>query len=142
ELFRGEVIAIVGESGSGKSTLLKLLSRLDRPSSGRILFHGRDILAEEPRKASLEYRRQVQMIFQDPFASLNPIHTVSYHLERPLLRHGLTTRALAGQRVLELLETVGLEPTSEFAAKRPHEMSGGQRQRVAIARALAVSPEI
>lgn len=142
-LRRGEVISLVGESGSGKSTILKVLSRLEQPSGGRILFKGRDLLAAEPRSASLAYRSQVQMIFQDPFGSLNPIHTVAYHLERPLLRHGKAkTRAELRQQVLDLLSTVGLHPVEEFAAKHPHQMSGGQRQRVAIARALAVDPDV
>ncbi len=143
ELFAGEVIAIVGESGSGKSTILKVLSRLEQPSSGTIWFKGEDLLAREPKVASMAYRREVQMIFQDPFGSLNPLHTVAYHLERPLLRHG---RAKKGQdlrdKVYDLLETVGLRPAEEFAAKYPYMMSGGQRQRVAIARALAVGPSV
>ncbi len=142
-LQSGEVIALVGESGSGKSTILKVLSRLEQPSAGKIFFRGRDLLAEEPRHASLEYRGRVQMIFQDPFGSLNPIHTVAYHLERPLLRHGKASSPEELQtKVLELLSTVGLQPAADFAAKHPHQMSGGQRQRVAIARALAVDPEV
>lgn len=142
-LRRGEVISLVGESGSGKSTVLKMLSRLEQPTSGRILFKGRDLLAEEPRSASLSYRGQVQMIFQDPFGSLNPVHTVAYHLERPLVRHRkATTPEELRRKVLELLHTVGLNPPEEFAAKHPHQMSGGQRQRVAIARALAVDPDV
>lgn len=143
ELYPREVIAIVGESGSGKSTILKILSRLEQPSSGKIFFSGRDLLADEPRTASMQYRSQVQMIFQDPFGSLNPLHTVAYHLERPLLRHRrVQGRAALRERVHELLRTVGLNPPEEFAGKHPHMMSGGQRQRVAIARALAVEPRI
>ena len=143
ELARGEVVAIVGESGSGKSTILKVLSRLEEPSSGRIVFDGRDLIAEEPRRASQKYRSEVQMIFQDPFGSLNPLHTVEYHLERPLVRHGQArTKGELRAKVLELLDTVGLRPAEDFAAKYPHMMSGGQRQRVAIARALAVSPRL
>jgi peptide/nickel transport system ATP-binding protein len=142
-LRRGEVISLVGESGSGKSTVLKMLSRLEQPTSGKILFKGRDLLAEEPSSASLAYRGQVQMIFQDPFGSLNPIHTVAYHLARPLERHGKArSRDEIERKVLELLSTVGLNPAAEFAAKHPHQMSGGQRQRVAIARALAVDPDV
>ncbi|HSC88344.1 MAG TPA: dipeptide/oligopeptide/nickel ABC transporter ATP-binding protein, partial [Polyangiaceae bacterium] len=143
ELRAGEVIAIVGESGSGKSTILKVLSRLEQPTVGTILFRGEDLLAREPRDASMAYRREVQMIFQDPFGSLNPLHTVAYHLERPLLRHGRAKKGSDLQRkVLDLLDTVGLRPAEEFAAKYPHMMSGGQRQRVAIARALAVGPSV
>ncbi len=143
ELYRGEIIALVGESGSGKSTVLKILARLEKPTSGSISFHGRDILAEEPRAASLEYRNQVQMIFQDPFGSLNPVHTVEYHLARPLRRHRVTSKSRATRdQVLQLLSNVGLHPPEDFAPKHPHQMSGGQRQRVAIARALAVNPDI
>jgi len=143
ELFAGEVIALVGESGSGKSTILKVLSRLEQPTSGKIFFRGEDLLRKEPRQASMSYRAQVQMIFQDPFGSLNPLHTVAYHLERPLLRHGRAKKgADLQQKVLELLTTVGLNPAEDFAQKYPFMMSGGQRQRVAIARALAVKPLI
>jgi len=141
ELYRGECIALVGESGSGKSTILRLLARLEQPSSGKIVFQGEDLLKKEPRRASLNYRSKVQMIFQDPFSSLNPAHTVRHHLERPLLRHRrVTNKAELGRAVTSLLETVGLSPADEFANKYPHQMSGGQRQRVAIARALAVQP--
>ena len=137
-----EVIALVGESGSGKSTVAKVLSRLEQPSSGRVSFKGRDILAAEPKRASLAYRGKVQMIFQDPFGSLNPLHDVRHHLARPLIRHHELEVAAVDQRVQDLLKTVGLSPPAEFAAKLPHQMSGGQRQRVAIARALAVEPEV
>lgn len=143
DLFRGECIALVGESGSGKSTVLKVLARLEQPSEGRILFQGKDLLRHEPSSASLSYRSKVQMIFQDPFGSLNPVHTVRYHLERPLLRHERVKGPKDLERqVLSLLSTVGLSPPEEFAAKHPHQMSGGQRQRVAIARALAVNPVV
>jgi peptide/nickel transport system ATP-binding protein len=138
-----KVVALVGESGSGKSTIARLIARLMPPTSGQILFKGRDILKEEPRRASLEYRGKVQMIFQDPFGSLNPVHTIGHHLERPLLLHKKAkTPAELRDRVHELLTTVDLNPPAEVAAKHPHELSGGQRQRVAIARALAVDPEI
>ncbi|AUX23517.1 peptide ABC transporter ATP-binding protein [Sorangium cellulosum] len=138
-----EVIALVGESGSGKSTIARLLARLMPPSSGKILFKGRDILKEEPSRASLAYRGQVQMIFQDPFGSLNPVHTIGYHLERPLLLHGKANNpAVLREKVHSLLTTVDLNPAAEVAAKFPHQLSGGQRQRVAIARALAVDPSV
>ena len=143
DLFRGECIALVGESGSGKSTVLKILARLEQPSEGRIIFQGKDLLRNEPRTASLDYRSKVQMIFQDPFGSLNPVHTVRYHLARPLVRHRrVSDPNELEQQVLSLLRTVGLSPPEEFAAKHPHQMSGGQRQRVAIARALAVNPVV
>ena len=140
---RGEIVALVGESGSGKSTIARIVARLLPPTSGEILLDGKDILAEEPRRASLAYRKRVQMIFQDPFGSLNPVHSVAHHLERPLVRHGIASgRVELERRVHELLAGVGLNPPADFASKKPHEMSGGQRQRVAIARALAASPEL
>ncbi|MGB0592246.1 MAG: ABC transporter ATP-binding protein [Myxococcota bacterium] len=138
----GEVVALVGESGSGKSTIARLIARLYAPDAGELLWRGHDVLKQEPRGASLAYRRDVQMVFQDPFGSLNPVHTVSYHLERPLLRHGLATRDTVKERVHALLTRVGLTPAPEMAARYPHALSGGQRQRVAIARALAVGPSL
>ncbi|MDY7229662.1 ABC transporter ATP-binding protein [Hyalangium rubrum] len=138
-----QVVALVGESGSGKSTIARLLVRLMDPSSGKIFFRGKDILQEEPRQASLDYRAQVQMIFQDPFGSLNPVHTIGNHLERPLLLHGKAKGAgELKDRVNELLETVDLRPAAEIASRHPHQLSGGQRQRVAIARALAPGPSV
>ena len=116
-LGQRQVVALVGESGSGKSTIARVLARLTEPSSGKIFFQGRDILQEEPRQASLAYRAQVQMIFQDPFGSLNPVHTIGYHLERPLLLHGKAKSAAElKDRVHELLETVELKPAAELAA--------------------------
>lgn len=158
DVRRGEAVALVGESGSGKSTVARLLMRLEAPDAGEIRLAGRNVLASEPRRASLAYRGQVQMVFQDPFGSLNPVHSVAHHIERPLLRHGVlsrrpggdgqvqagsrTSRAAVRGRILELLRTVGLEPAEEFVDRHPDELSGGQRQRVAIARALAVEPEL
>ncbi|XXU12342.1 ABC transporter ATP-binding protein [Sorangium sp. So ce861] len=142
-LAEREVIALVGESGSGKSTIARLLARLMPPSAGQILFKGRDVLKEEPNRASLAYRGQVQMIFQDPFGSLNPVHTIGYHLERPLLLHNKAPNAaILREKVHALLKTVDLNPPAEVAAKFPYQLSGGQRQRVAIARALAVDPSV
>jgi peptide/nickel transport system ATP-binding protein len=142
-LDRARVLALVGESGSGKSTTARLIARLMPPTAGEIHFKGRDVLKEEARAPSLKYRSDVQMIFQDPFGSLNPVHTVGHHLERPLRVHG---KARGGketrERVEELLATVGLNPPAEFAEKFPHQLSGGQRQRVSFARALAVDPEV
>jgi len=139
---RGEAVALVGESGSGKSTIARILLRLERPDAGRILLDGEDVLAREPTRASLSYRRRVQMVFQDPFGSLNRTHDVAHHVVRPLLRHRRATKADACPKAIELLRTVGLEPAEEFISLRPDELSGGQRQRVAIARALAVDPDL
>jgi peptide/nickel transport system ATP-binding protein len=141
-LERGRVTALVGESGSGKSTVARMLSRLYPPSGGRILFDGAEVGSLRRRRDTLAYRSQVQMIFQDPFASLNPVKRIDHHLLRPLLIHGVCGRGEAEQRVRELLAQVGLVPPDEIAAKYPHQLSGGQRQRVAIARALAVEPRV
>jgi peptide/nickel transport system ATP-binding protein len=138
----GRITALVGESGSGKSTVARLLSRLYTPTDGTISFRGEDVSRVRGRRALLAYRSEVQMIFQDPFASLNPVKKVQHHIERPLLIHGLVPRRQVDTRVRELLETVGLLPPDEVAQKYPHQLSGGQRQRVAIARALAVEPAV
>jgi len=140
---RAQVVALVGESGSGKTTAIRLIARLLPVTSGRIVFDGTDILKAEPRQASLDYRCRVQLIFQDPFASLNAVHNIEHHLARPLLIHKkANTREQLHERVCELLETVDLKPAEELARRYPHQLSGGQRQRVAIARALAVDPEL
>jgi len=144
---RGKVVAIVGESGSGKSTTVRLIARLLPATAGEIYFQGSNVLKSEPRRVSLAYRRKVQMIFQDPFSSLNAVHTVRHHLERPLSIHHTAGPAGAARskldgRIDELLATVGLHPPEEYACRYPHQLSGGQRQRVAIARALAVNPEL
>jgi len=138
----GRITALAGESGSGKSTVARLLARLYDPTAGAVLFEGRDVAADRSRSNVLRYRSKVQMIFQDPFASLNPTKTVRAHLERPLRIHGLAARHDVEARVHELLETVGLVPPFAVAAKYPHQLSGGQRQRVSIARALAVEPRV
>jgi peptide/nickel transport system ATP-binding protein len=136
ELRPGTITALVGESGSGKSTVARLIAQLYKPTSGRVLFDGDD--AQDDRR----YRSQVQMIFQDPFGSLNPVKTVEHHIARPLRIHHVVPRAQVTERVYQLLEKVGLVPPEHIAAKYPHELSGGQRQRVAIARALAVEPTV
>ncbi len=142
-LPRGEVVALVGESGSGKSTTARLLARLMPATSGEVIYEGSDILKVEAKGASMKYRSDVQMVFQDPFGSLNPVHPVRYHLERPLKIHKKTRgRRETRARVTELLETVGLQPAEEVAARFPYQLSGGQRQRVAFARALAVEPKV
>jgi peptide/nickel transport system ATP-binding protein len=134
----GTITALVGESGSGKSTVARILARLHDPTAGTVVFEGLDVT----RCNILRYRSQVQMIFQDPFGSLNPVKTVAHHIERPLLIHQIVPRKQVEERVHELLRTVGLVPPEQIARKYPHELSGGQRQRVAIARALAVEPRV
>ncbi len=141
-LERGEAVALVGESGSGKSTVARLVLRLETPDRGEILLDGTDVVRRERRGASLAYRGRVQMVFQDPFGSLNPVHDVAHHLVRPLIRHHRCSSGEARARALELLDVVGLEPAAEFIDRHPYELSGGQRQRVAIARALAVDPDV
>jgi peptide/nickel transport system ATP-binding protein len=142
-LNRGRVVALVGESGSGKTTTIRMIARLIPVTQGDILFNGENILKTEPHQASLAYRRKVQLIFQDPFASLNPVHNIEHHLSRPLIIHRKSSsRTDIHDRVCELLEIVDLKPAEEIARRYPHQLSGGQRQRIAIARALAVDPEM
>ena len=139
DLSPGRTVALVGESGSGKSTIARMLARLERPSSGEIAVTLDDGTAV-PRSL---YRRHVQMVFQDPFASLNPFHNVEHHIKRPLLLHHRASGAKAvHDAVLATLERVNLTPAEDMAARRPHELSGGQRQRVAIARALAPGAQV
>ncbi len=135
------ITAVVGESGSGKSTLARMLARLIAPTSGQILLDGQPVpAASRGRRA---YTRDVQMVLQDPFSSLNPVHDVHYHVARPLIVHGTARRGHAlDEAVADLLARVVLTPPEVFMRKYPHELSGGQRQRVAIARALAVRPRV
>ncbi len=135
------VTAVVGESGSGKSTLARLLARLITPTSGDLLLEGKVVPAR--RRRTLGYAKAVQMVLQDPFASLNPIHDVRYHLSRPFVVHGLAKPGRdLDEKIAAVLERVALTPAGAFLRKFPHELSGGQRQRVAIARALAVQPKV
>jgi oligopeptide/dipeptide ABC transporter ATP-binding protein len=135
----GRTLALVGESGCGKSTVSRLVLRLIEPDAGRIRFQSRDLLALDVNQLRV-FRRDAQIIFQDPYASLNPRMTISQILTEPLALHDLVPAARRRERVEELLRLVGLEP--RFARRYPHEFSGGQRQRIAIARALAVEPKL
>jgi peptide/nickel transport system ATP-binding protein len=141
-LYPGRATALVGESGSGKTTVARMLAGLYAPTSGAIRFRG------EPAKLTdasylRTYRRHVQLILQDPFSSLNPVHGVRYHLERPLHIYKLVhNKTQETEHLLSLLNRVNLSPAEQFIQKYPHQLSGGQRQRVAIARALAVQPEV
>ncbi len=138
----GRATALVGESGSGKTTVARLLAGLYTPTSGSILFRGQP--ARLSNSASLRaYRRHVQLILQDPFSSLNPVHDVRYHLARPLRIYGhARNKRQETEQILFLLNRVNLSPAEQFISKFPHQLSGGQRQRVSIARALAVQPEV
>jgi oligopeptide/dipeptide ABC transporter ATP-binding protein len=138
EVRRGETLALVGESGCGKSTLGRLILRLVEPTKGRIVFDGMDALALD-RAGLKRLRRRAQLIFQDPFGSLNPRMTVAAMLGEVIKVHGLSDNGGAHARIAELLAAVGLQ--ADDARKYPHEFSGGQRQRIGIARALAVQPE-
>jgi peptide/nickel transport system ATP-binding protein len=135
-----ETVALVGESGSGKSTIAKMLIRLIEPTSGTITLDGQPV--SHGRGATKVYRKRVQMVFQDPFSSLNPALTIRHHLTRPLRIHGIVSTAAEEERELyRLLDSVNLPPKIVLP-KYPHELSGGQRQRIAIARALAPRPEV
>jgi peptide/nickel transport system ATP-binding protein len=140
-LREGEVLSLVGESGSGKSTLGRLIARLEAPTSGRIAFDGADVtdLKGGPLKA---YRRSAQIIFQNPYESLDPRHIVRAAVREPLDLHGIGSRADRTQQVGDALEAVGLRPHRAYADRYPHELSGGQRQRVAIARAVVLRPRL
>ena len=136
---RGETLGLVGESGCGKSTLGRTLIRLEDPSDGRVLFEGND-LARATRDELFRLRRDIQIIFQDPYSSLNPRLTVGEIVREPLVVHRMGTRAEQLETVRSLLETVGL--TGEMLDRYPHEFSGGQRQRIGVARALALDPKL
>jgi oligopeptide/dipeptide ABC transporter ATP-binding protein len=137
-IARGEVLGLVGESGCGKSTLGRMLTGIIAPSSGRILLNGESLMSEGPRPAKID--RRVQMVFQNPYASLNPRMRIGRAIAEGPIAHGLVTRSRADDYVAHWLTRVGLDPS--YASRYPHQFSGGQRQRVAIARALAMQPEV
>ncbi len=139
DLRASEVLGIVGESGSGKTTLARMIMRLVDPTFGRILLNGEDFAALRG-PALKAARRNIQMVFQDPYSSLNPRHKIGEVIAEPLRVHGLGDSAWIDARVLALLEMVGLPADS--VSRYPHEFSGGQRQRIAIARAIAVEPKL
>ena len=146
---KNEIVGLVGESGSGKSTISKILTKLIDFDGGQILFNGEDISCITKRRDLVDYRKKVQVIFQDPFASLNSIHTVYHHLSRPILIHRSYDKysnkerdQLVKKEIITILKEVDLSPPEEFLYKFPHEMSGGERQRIALARALLVQPQL
>jgi oligopeptide/dipeptide ABC transporter ATP-binding protein len=135
---RGETLGLVGESGCGKSTLGRAILRLYEPTAGRVVFDGQDITNLKERQLQ-PLRRRMQMVFQDPFASLNPRHSIGRIVGEPLRTHGISGRVEVSARVRDLLQLVGLPP--DAVSRYPHEFSGGQRQRIGVARALALNPE-
>ncbi|HET7647420.1 MAG TPA: oligopeptide/dipeptide ABC transporter ATP-binding protein [Gaiellaceae bacterium] len=137
-IAKGETLGLVGESGCGKSTLGRAILRLSRPTGGRVRFAGEDITTASERELR-PVRRRMQMVFQDPYASLNPRHSVGRIVGEPLRTHGLATRRSVGKTVAELLHRVGLP--ADAANRYPHEFSGGQRQRIGLARALSLNPD-
>ncbi|WP_346289357.1 ABC transporter ATP-binding protein [Sphaerothrix gracilis] len=140
-LYAGEILGLVGESGCGKSTLSRTILQLIRPTAGKVEFDGTDLTALSG-SALLRQRREIQMIFQDPHACLNPMMTVGRGIADPLLIHGLATPAAAAKQVHAMLERVGLTPTEDYFRRYPGDLSGGQQQRVAIARALILQPKL
>ncbi len=139
EIGEGEMFGLVGESGSGKSTTGRCILRLIEPTSGEVRFRGENVL-EFPRPRMRLARRDMQIVFQDPYSSLNPRMRVGDIVEEPLVIHGLGTRAERRERVAELFQLVGLDP--DYLRRYPHQFSGGQRQRIGIARALALNPAL
>lgn len=143
EIREGEILAVVGESGCGKTTLAKMLCKIHEVSDGHIWIDGVDIARIKDKKRKKVFCSKVQMIFQDPFGSLNPAHKAGYVIARSIqLAHPEYSAQKVEQRVKELLETVGLTPAKDYAGKHPNQLSGGQRQRIVIARALAMEPSV
>ncbi len=140
-LSEGETLAIIGESGSGKTTLGRAILRLVKPTSGRIIYRGIDI-THLPERNLKWFRREAQMIFQDPYSSLPPMMPIFRILEEPLIIHGVRDKKTRYEIIMKALEEVKLSPPEEYAFKYPHQLSGGQRQRVAIARTLVLKPKL
>ncbi len=141
ELTSGKTIALVGESGSGKSTIARMIMCLEKPTSGSITLDGKPV--PKSGKELYAYRHNVQMVFQDPFASLNPYHNIYHHISRPMKLNNMASSEEEYEHMaMELLERVELLPAADYMWRRPHELSGGQRQRVAIARAIAPKPKV
>lgn len=141
-LNAGESLALVGASGSGKSTIAKMLTGVEQPTSGEISIGSKRIDKMKRKKELRDLHADIQMVFQDPYAALNPLHNVEYTLTRPIVNYTPLRGSAARERMLELLDIVGLTPVEQYAAKLPHQLSGGQRQRVVIARALAADPKV
>ncbi len=141
ELYEGESLAVVGESGCGKSTICRIAMRFHKPSSGNMYFGAEDIHLLKGDKLK-NYRQKSQMIFQDPFSALNPLHSINYHIERPIQLYHKCSKEEMQKRVDTALEMVGLTPPQEQGAKHPHQLSGGQKQRAYIARVLAAGAEV
>lgn len=139
DIHRGETLGLVGESGCGKSTTGRAILQLHKPTSGHVIFEGTDLVSLKPVELR-KMRRMMQMIFQDPYASLNPRMTIGEIIGEPLRLHGLADRKESNERVVELLKLVGLNPA--YANRYPHEFSGGQRQRVGVARSLSLNPSL
>lgn len=137
----GHIISLVGESGSGKTTLGRIATRLTLPTSGSVRYKGTEIRALRGA-AFRAYQQQVQMVFQDPFAALNPVHKIGYVVGRPLINYHKLSGSALDDAIADQLQAVGLTPVSETIDKYPHQLSGGQRQRVVVARALAAQPEL
>ena len=138
-----EIVALVGESGSGKSTIARLLAQVYRPTGGEIRYRGRSLAAMRGRKAQLAYRGDVPMVFQDPFASLNPVYTVAHGIIRGMKLHRPDlTAAQRRAEAVRVVEAVGLNPAAEILERYPYELSGGQRQRIGFAQALAYRPKL
>ncbi|MGR5285014.1 ABC transporter ATP-binding protein [Vibrio maritimus] len=143
QLRKGRCLAVVGESGCGKSTSAKIATKIHKATEGAIFYNGRNIDDIEGGEELAQYRRDVQMVFQDPFSSLNPLHTIRYHLLRPLkIYHDLVPGKQAEEKMVEILTEVGLTPAKEVLDKFPHQLSGGQRQRVFLAKTLAIGADV